>query len=48
MNQTPTRTKSRQEVNPYMNKVGLMNQTPSYRVYSEKSITLTKSIYHTN
>ncbi len=29
MNQAPTRIKSRQEVNRYINKVGLMNQTPT-------------------
>jgi len=29
MNQTPTRSKSRQEVILYINKVGLMNQAPT-------------------
>ena len=29
MNQAPTRIKSRQEVNRYINKVGLMNQAPT-------------------
>jgi len=29
MNQAPTRNKSRHEVNPYINKVGLMNQAPT-------------------
>ncbi len=35
INQAPTRNKSRQEVNRYINKVGLINQAPTRNVPTE-------------